>query len=62
MITANCNACGVALIWQECPTGGWWYHALHPTDEHDAQAGWEPYEYMTDQGEWVTGRSIIGKE
>lgn len=32
----HCDTCGGPIEWIECPTGGWWKHALHPEDGHDA--------------------------
>jgi rubredoxin len=55
----ECTRCGGEVIWQDCPTGGWWYHLDHPADNHDAAAH-SPFEYMNDQGEWVTPRHVIG--
>lgn len=31
-----CGACGHRVLWIDCPTGGWWSHAVHPADGHDA--------------------------
>lgn len=33
-----CSVCDGAASWIECPTGGWWAHAAHPADGHDAVA------------------------
>lgn len=33
---STCIHCGGRCHWQECPTGGWWIHEHHPTDDHDA--------------------------
>lgn len=35
---ADCAVCGAAIRWQDCPTGGWWIHDVHPSDGHDAKA------------------------
>lgn len=32
----SCGACGHRVLWIDCPTGGWWSHAVHPADGHDA--------------------------
>jgi hypothetical protein len=32
-----CRVCDDGIWWQECPTGGWWIHDVHPADGHDAQ-------------------------
>lgn len=31
-----CGACGHRVGWINCPTGGWWAHEVHPSDDHDA--------------------------
>ncbi len=31
-----CDECGGQIFWQECPTGGWWCHEVHPYNGHDA--------------------------
>jgi hypothetical protein len=33
---ATCQHCSGAIEWVDCPTGGWWAHAVHPADHHDA--------------------------
>jgi hypothetical protein len=35
--TSACGICKGAVGWIDCPTGGWWAHAEHPADGHDAQ-------------------------
>jgi DNA-binding CsgD family transcriptional regulator len=37
-IAARCTTCGQPCGWIDCPTGGWWAHASHPADGHDAAA------------------------
>lgn len=32
----SCATCAEAVYWIDCPTGGWWAHAVHPNDDHDA--------------------------
>jgi hypothetical protein len=32
-----CKVCGKPAVWIECPTGSWWAHVDHPSDEHDAE-------------------------
>lgn len=32
----SCVTCGDAIRWIDCPTGGWWQHHTHPSDDHDA--------------------------
>jgi len=44
-----CKACRGRVFWQECPTGGWWYHESHPTDNHDAVP-------LTDYPDWYHPR------
>lgn len=31
-----CGTCRRLAQWIDCPTGGWWAHLVHPTDNHDA--------------------------
>lgn len=31
-----CGVCGHAVGWINSPTGGWWAHEVHPSDDHDA--------------------------
>lgn len=31
-----CGVCGHRVGWIDCPTGGWWAHEVHPSDDHDA--------------------------
>jgi len=33
-----CDKCQTAIYWQDCPTGGWWIHEVHPKDNHDAES------------------------
>ncbi|MGW4786144.1 hypothetical protein [Streptomyces sp. NPDC004230] len=33
---ADCLVCGTPIAWVDCPTGGWWAHDVHPSDDHDA--------------------------
>lgn len=33
----QCATCETPVGWIDCPTGGWWAHATHPADGHDAQ-------------------------
>jgi hypothetical protein len=35
----TCAACGGAIRYIDCPTGGWWAHETHPADGHDAELG-----------------------
>jgi hypothetical protein len=37
--TTECVRCGGRIGWIDCPTGGWWVHAQHPADGHDADPG-----------------------
>ena len=42
----DCVTCGGRIGWVDCPTGGWWSHKVHPTDNHDAvsdQPNHEPH-------------------
>lgn len=32
----KCRRCGTRMQWIDCPTGGWWAHDVHPSDDHDA--------------------------
>jgi hypothetical protein len=32
----RCRVCGGSINWIDAPTGGWWQHAAHPADDHDA--------------------------
>ncbi len=32
----KCRQCGKRMAWIDCPTGGWWAHDVHPSDDHDA--------------------------
>jgi hypothetical protein len=32
-----CAVCAGPVGYIDCPTGGWWAHADHPTDGHDAE-------------------------
>lgn len=32
----GCAVCHTAIFFQDAPTGGWWIHAKHPADDHDA--------------------------
>jgi hypothetical protein len=50
----TCMRCGGVVRWQHCPTGGWWIHDQHPSDDHDAYPGWRPAQEMDDQGWWHT--------
>ena len=34
--TTLCAPCGQPISFIDCPTGGWWAHAEHPADGHDA--------------------------
>lgn len=34
---ATCATCHTAIHWIDCPTGGWWRHDQHPSDDHDAE-------------------------
>lgn len=34
---ARCSGCGTGIRYQDCPTGGWWVHDVHPADGHDAE-------------------------
>ncbi|MCJ0875607.1 hypothetical protein [Streptomyces sp. AP-93] len=33
----TCRTCRTMIQWIACPTGGWWAHAEHPADGHDAE-------------------------
>jgi hypothetical protein len=35
----RCRTCVTPIAWIDCPTGGWWAHAEHPADNHDAIPG-----------------------
>lgn len=36
--TAVCAVCETPIFYQDAPvTGGWWIHAVHPDDDHDAE-------------------------
>lgn len=35
----TCTKCGGQIFYQDCPTGGWWIHEVHPADNHDAEFG-----------------------
>lgn len=35
-LSPRCLRCLTKIVWIECPTGGWWAHAFHPSDGHDA--------------------------
>lgn len=37
-----CKQCNGQIFWQDCPTGGWWIHLVHPDDGHDAHPLVEP--------------------
>lgn len=50
----KCTVCQHDAHWIECPTGGWWAHAVHPADHHDADTGFNPREEMDDHGDWIT--------
>jgi hypothetical protein len=52
--SSTCGECRTHVDWIDCPTGGWWSHRTHPTDNHDAQVIWRPRETMNDNGEWIT--------
>lgn len=26
------------MVWVDCPTGGWWRHIDHPSDDHDGES------------------------
>jgi hypothetical protein len=39
---ARCATCRGRIGYVDCPTGGWWAHATHPADEHDAEPRPEP--------------------
>jgi hypothetical protein len=32
----RCISCDTPVGWIDAPTGGWWAHAQHPADGHDA--------------------------
>lgn len=32
-----CVVCTGEMYWQDCPTGGWYIHKVHPDDNHDAR-------------------------
>lgn len=34
----KCLTCQTRIDWWDCPTGGWWAHAMYPADGHDAVA------------------------
>lgn len=50
-MTATCITCRGALLWQECPTGGWWIHEQHPDDDHDVLAALA----IGDLDDWESG-------
>lgn len=33
----HCTVCHERVVWIDCPTGGWWAHDVHPSDDHDAE-------------------------
>lgn len=35
----RCAECGTPIHFYESPTGSWWSHVVHPSDEHDAEPG-----------------------
>jgi hypothetical protein len=35
---SKCTVCTTPIGFVDAPTGGWWAHAEHPIDEHDAKA------------------------
>lgn len=45
-VVFRCSSCGQVIMYQDCPTGGWWYHENHPQDKrHDAVCGgYGPYD------------------
>lgn len=34
-MSSACQRCQEEIEWVDCPTGGWWAHRVHPTDNHD---------------------------
>jgi hypothetical protein len=32
----NCKVCGGLIYLIDCPTGNWWAHHVHPSNDHDA--------------------------
>lgn len=56
MIESTCRTCNGVLLWQDCDTGGWWFHEVHPADDHDAVSSFDPAEEMDAYGRWVTLR------
>lgn len=35
-LQTTCAVCDGPVGYIDCPTGGWWAHAEHPDDHHDA--------------------------
>ncbi|WP_280430010.1 hypothetical protein [Nocardia brasiliensis] len=56
-IWTQCEDCGGRIDWIACPTGGWWAHADHPADGHDAVTSMQVDEDMNERGEWITARN-----
>ena len=32
----TCLTCKGVLVWQDCPSGGWWIHEANPSEHHAA--------------------------
>lgn len=61
-MTSWCKACGGICRWVSCPTGGWWAHLEHPTDDHAVDSvSATPHEWLTDDGLWMddAGRTHV---
>ncbi|WP_016886915.1 hypothetical protein [Mycobacteroides abscessus] len=54
-----CVECAGVVFWQDCPTGGWWFHEHDPADHHDAAAEFDPIEYIDERGSWITRYPVI---
>lgn len=53
---SRCQTCGGVIGWIECPTGGWWAHEVHLTDDHDAEPVEPP---TTEHDDDPTGDTIV---
>lgn len=51
----TCTECATVIYYQDCPTGGWWYHIKKPNDGHDARAfgGYVPASGTDENGKIV---------
>lgn len=37
ILGAECIKCGGLIGYVDAPTGGWWRHYYHPSDNHDGE-------------------------